>query len=321
MQTPEAQGGGLRVVYVTMVYGRMNRYIESWAARCRLLGVTNLVMATLDAEAYALCTEHHGQQCVRGGISALNKYTLLLIALQMGIDVMWLDFDVFLVRHPGAALAAAVSPGYDLLMGYDFESDCLCNGFFYIRSRPSTVNWLFQLLRWLYDHPFEHDQRAIGAFLNYTEKVAATPEEMPAVPRWHVFDVDSTFINFGSWLGGYEELVLVHFVDGSAFSLYGRSDSDPSIPESKLKGMRAFAEGADQEESPMDAFYRPGVAALPAEELWEVQPHLKLLLDGKRKPKPLQRQACGILPSVETASTGYGWLAEHGAKAVPPEMQ
>ncbi|CAE8642975.1 unnamed protein product, partial [Polarella glacialis] len=188
MQTPDAQGGGLQVVYVTMVYGRMNRYIESWAARCRLLGVTNLVMATLDAEAYALCTEHHGQQCVRGGISALNKYTLLLIALQMGIDVMWLDFDVFLVRHPGAALAAAVSPGYDLLMGYDFESDCLCNGFFYIRSRPSTVNWLFQLLRWLYDHPFEHDQRAIGAFLNYTEKVAATPEEMPAVPRWHVFD-------------------------------------------------------------------------------------------------------------------------------------
>lgn len=39
---------------------------------------------------------------------------------------MWLDFDIFLVRHPTKALQQA-SQGYDLLMGYDLESDCLCN--------------------------------------------------------------------------------------------------------------------------------------------------------------------------------------------------
>ncbi|CAE7595411.1 unnamed protein product, partial [Symbiodinium necroappetens] len=100
---------------------------------------------------------------------------------------MWLDFDIFLVRHPTSAITRAVQD-YELLMGYDLDSDCLCNGFFYIRARPRTHRWLFELVRWLYDHPYEHDQRAMGAFLNYTEKISADLEELPAIPSWHVFD-------------------------------------------------------------------------------------------------------------------------------------
>ena len=34
------------------------------------------------------------------------------------------------------------------------------------------VNWLRELTVWLYNHPYEHDQRAMSAFLNYTEKVS-----------------------------------------------------------------------------------------------------------------------------------------------------
>ncbi|CAK9115389.1 unnamed protein product [Durusdinium trenchii] len=120
-----------RLVYVTMVYGSMNRFIAGWASRAKLLQLRNLVLATLDSTAYELCLQHHGL-CVRGQVSVLNKYTLLLVALQLGFDVMWLDFDIFLVRHPTKALQQA-SQGYDLLMGYDLESDCLCNGFFFIR--------------------------------------------------------------------------------------------------------------------------------------------------------------------------------------------
>eukprot|EP00933_Yihiella_yeosuensis_P007190 TRINITY_DN112119_c0_g1_i1.p1 TRINITY_DN112119_c0_g1~~TRINITY_DN112119_c0_g1_i1.p1 ORF type:complete len:478 (-),score=60.81 TRINITY_DN112119_c0_g1_i1:240-1616(-) len=316
--------GGLRMAYVTMVYGRMNRYIKGWSERLKTLGVTNLVMATLDDEAYSLCSTFHGSQCIRGSISVLNKYTILLIALQLGIDVMWLDFDIFLVRNPGQAIAKATE-GYDLLMGYDFDSDCLCNGFFFIRARPETHRWLFELLRWLYDNPYEHDQRAISAFLNYTEKISAKAEDLPPVPRWHVFDVDNTFINIGSWLGNYEELQLVHFVDGSAFSLYGRESWDASVTEVKKKRLEAESKGLaaslKSDESAMDLFYRDEVASLPPDKLWDEAPYLRQRLDATKKPRPVKRQKCSILPNIATAHPGYGWLTEFGARATPPWAQ
>jgi len=279
-------------------------------------------MATLDEEAFALCSQHHGAQCVRGSISVLNKYTLLLIALQLGIDVMWLDFDIFLVRDPSAAIDRAVE-GNDIVMGYDYDSDCICNGYFFLRARPEAHRWLFWLVRWLYDHPYEHDQRAISALLNYTERVAAEPHELPPVPRWNAFDVDNEFINFPSWEGRYEDLQMVHFVDGSAFSLYGRASWDPSIPEAKrqsadLRERTTFPEDAGAELTPMEAFYRPGGAAgVPPEDLWAAAPELRRLLDARRKPKPKVRQRCGILPMVASAHSGYGWLA--GNTAPRPE--
>jgi len=311
--------GGRRFAYVTMVYGRMNRFIEGWALRLRTLGVRSLVMATLDEEAYALCTQHHGAQCVRGSISVLNKYTLLLIALQLGIDVMWLDFDIFLVRDPSAAIDRATK-GNDVVIGYDYSSDCLCNGFFFLRARPGAHLWLFHLLRWLYDHPYEHDQRAISAFLNYTERIAAEPRELPPVPRWNAFDVDNEFVNWNAWEGRYEELQLVHFVDGSAFSLYGRPSWDPSIPEAKRRSAELgegsvlqevqSAGAAGAELSPMEAFYRPGGAAgASPEDLWAADPQLRRLMDAQRRPRPKVRQRCGILPMVQSAHSGYGWLA------------
>lgn len=301
-----------------MVYGHMNRFIEGWALRLRTLGVRNLVMATLDEEAYALCSEHHGAQCVRGSISVLNKYTLLLIALQIGIDVMWLDFDIFLVRDPSDAVDRAVE-GHDIVIGYDYDSDCICNGFFFLRARPAAHRWLWELMRWLYDHPYEHDQRAISAFLNYTERIAAGPGRLPPVPPWNAFDPDNEFVNWNSWEGRYEKLQLVHFVDGSAFSLYGRPSWDPSIPEAKRRSAERREgielpeeEGAEApaQQTPMEAFYgAAGAVSAAPEDLWAVAPELRRLLDAQRKPKPKVRQRCGILPGVMSAHSGYGWLA------------
>eukprot|EP00927_Polykrikos_kofoidii_P018837 TRINITY_DN18779_c0_g1_i2.p1 TRINITY_DN18779_c0_g1~~TRINITY_DN18779_c0_g1_i2.p1 ORF type:complete len:732 (+),score=68.42 TRINITY_DN18779_c0_g1_i2:284-2479(+) len=313
-------GGGPdaeRLVYVTMVYGRFNRFIPGWAARSRLLGLGNLVIAVLDLEASAICRAHHDPRlCVKLRIDVLNKYTLLLVALQLGIDVMWLDFDIFLVRNPGPAIAAAARrkdgrPNH-VVVGYDYESDCLCNGFFYLRARPAVHRWLFELVRWLFDHPYEHDQRAIAGFLNYTERIAANSQELPPVPRWDVFDVNNIFVNFGSWEGRtYEDLVLVHFVDGSAFSLYGRSASDPSVPQAKLEQIFFEQSGAPAEDlaGPMEAFYKESAVAAAPEEIWDKVPALRRLMDSKRVPFPAKKQPCGILPGVHSAHEGYGWIS------------
>lgn len=299
-----------RLVYVTMVYGAMNRFIAGWARRMKVLAVKTLIMATLDAEAYNLCSEHHGL-CVRGAISVLNKYTLLLVALQLGFDVMWFDFDIFVVQHPTNAIQKA-SEGYDLLMGYDLDSDCLCNGFFFIRANEKTHRWLFEMVRWLYNHPYEHDQRAMGAFLNYTERISLDAQDLPPIPRWHVFNEENAFINFGPWLGNFDELVLVHFVDGSAFSLYGRPNTDPSIPLEKVA-----SKTQETASSVMEDFYQPEVVQMSPSEL----PHSAVgqRLTARQRPKPQKKQKCGILPQVVSAHPGYGWLAEEGSRAVPPE--
>ena len=52
-----------------------------------------------------------------------------------------------------------VAPYYELLIGYAFASDCICNGFFHFKATPRVVKWLQELLIWLYNHPYEHDQR------------------------------------------------------------------------------------------------------------------------------------------------------------------
>ena len=64
----------------------------------------------------------------------------------------------------------------DIIMGYSFLSDCLCDGFFYLKATPAVVEWTRFLLVWLYQHPYEHDQRAMSALLNYTEKVSLSEE-------------------------------------------------------------------------------------------------------------------------------------------------
>lgn len=298
-----------RLVYVTMVYGRFNQYISGWARRLRTISLPNLVMMTLDGEAHSLCGQHHPGRCVQGNINVLNKYTLLLIALQVGIDVVWLDFDIFLIRNPSDAIHKATE-GFDLVMGYDYMSDCICNGFFFLRSRPLVHSWLFEMVRWLYDHPYEHDQRAISAFLNYTEKIAAKSEDLPQQPRWFVFDVNNAFINFDSWEGKFDELQFIHFVDGSAFSLYGRKGWDPSIPATQRRVALDEGDGSDQ--TAMDLFYQPEPITTDPESFWSDLPDLRKLMEMRSKPRPLKKQKCGILPHVQSAHPGYGWLIEAG---------
>eukprot|EP00971_Amphidinium_carterae_P016808 331735-Amphidinium_carterae.1 len=61
----------------------------------------------------------------------------------------------------------------------------------------------------------------------------------------------------------------------------------------------------------MDAFYGDPVAidAAPA-AFWEKAPKLRQLMESQVRPPPVERQACGILPEVQTAHHGLGFIAE-----------
>ncbi|CAD7951954.1 unnamed protein product [Amoebophrya sp. A120] len=462
---------GRRLLYVSFVYGKYKKYIAGWTRRLKALRMTNFLFYCLDWDTYAECERVGDREfrspsssssesswsstgnnilvspprprCAIGEtISSLNKFTIVLTALQLGFDVFWVDLDAYLVQDPtedvyatlelgmktassalnedshkdddfdfskrykdwaqrsdvglyplhgdayslltlegmkndanteraGRAAAALSSSStgtngrsrkcpaagaggrttnrnrpdksttrrsqqmkkttenesetmqgdlsakskiqrgitrnsraepFEMLISYSFISDCICNGFFFMKSTPRMEEWMKQLIIWLYHHPYEHDQRAMSAFLNYTEKVAfpkhveedlhgssgaetigdgdnlgqvddagestfcseqgddevvekmavneetgadePPPEETPSaatknkqhlwyppeVPHWFVFEPNNKYVNWPYWTGKMDEILLIHFLDGSAYSLYGRGDWDASIP-------------------------------------------------------------------------------------------
>ena len=101
LQTALSRSGASRMVYVTMVYGNFNKYIHGWARRLKRIGVKNLVMAALDAEAYQLCREHHGEElsdpfCLD---RQYYSYTMLLYAMPL-----------LVARYPQESEAACLRP-------------------------------------------------------------------------------------------------------------------------------------------------------------------------------------------------------------------
>jgi len=410
-----------RFLYVTFVYGKYKQYLKGWIRRLAYLGIRNMLFYSLDQDSYEEClkwtsyyikdtdsseSEHRDQvQCLRGStISALSKFTICLVALQLGFDVMWLDMDIFLLKdptnrilelsrgkdwndqdttklkleevedkekdffrrdwHDRASMISAplygdefsyltasgeeeyaekieledklvesgdipdddtinlidskskTAPPFEFLISYSFSSDCICNGFFYLKSTKTVVNWMFHLIAWLYQHPYEHDQRAMSAFLNYTEKVSLPKNgtvgyDTPKIPHWFVFDTDNAFVNWPEWTGNFEKIYILHFLDGAAYSLYGRGEWDPSIPYERSQfGRRNETDEQPEEIDPsrslMDVFYQnPAVEKNNKDQL--TKPLKKMIMDS-RSDDVVERQHCGILPNVGSAYEGKGWV-------------
>ncbi|OLP87705.1 hypothetical protein AK812_SmicGene31060 [Symbiodinium microadriaticum] len=102
----------------------------------------------------------------------------------------------------------------------------------------------------------------------------------------------------------------------SAPAATAAASTDASSHNAPAASTRRWQKGAS---STMDSFYRPEVASLPPAELWLRAPEVSALLQQRVVPKPGQKQKCGILPMVVSAHSGYGWLAEHGSRSLPPE--
>ncbi|CAD7922901.1 unnamed protein product [Amoebophrya sp. A25] len=470
-----------RFAYMSFVYGKYRKYLRGWVKRLHFLGMQDaMLFLCLDRDTLLECEKQNAElgypgRCAEGeSISSLNKFTIVLLALQLGIDVFWLDLDLFLVQDPsdsvlaltrgggdgdiddkwdfsikyadwkqrtdvglyplhGDALSALTEEGrrsgwyqsawkelrqknsgmemlvhhnhkdaaapsrdppYEMLISYAFESDCICNGFFFLKSTPTMTRWLWELLVWLYQHPYEHDQRAMSAFLNYTEKVsfpahnpnlggerengngyAAPGDESqsgeqgqgaqegkpknhvsevdhvwhpPPVPRWFVFEPHNHFVNWPGWTGSLDEIKLIHFLDGAAYSLYGRGDWDASIPENRRsiaeeisaaassatastkqdKGTvvrddelpqklpQVLVETQDASASVLDIFYQEEVEREEgSSSLTKLQK--TMIMEQRRESVPLERQKCGILPNVDSAHKGIGWVDAEVRKRYP----
>lgn len=67
----------------------------------------------------------------------------------------------------------------------------------YFKSSPNTVLWLVDVLHWMYEHPYEHDQKCFSAYLNYTEPVTMDWADLPRsgpLPHWDTLDPVRQFV-------------------------------------------------------------------------------------------------------------------------------
>eukprot|EP00392_Amoebophrya_sp_AT5.2_P005082 g5091.t1 len=220
----QAQGNGARFavhpspgfVYATMVYGATFRvYLPSWIHRWRevLNGRHNFLIFTMDAESFAVCKSLH-VGCVGGGTPGImQKFTIPWVLARNDVDVVWVDFDVFPMRDPTYAILEHQNRNnYEILISSDrdfanlrktateknlFASPCICNGIVYFKSSPNTVLWLVDVLHWMYEHPYEHDQKCFSAYLNYTEPVTMDWADLPRsgpLPHWDTLDPVRQFV-------------------------------------------------------------------------------------------------------------------------------
>jgi len=221
-----AAEGDVRLAYATMAYGpRFAPYVGRFIERGRALGLGDvLVVFCLDVAALEECRAASGI-CIRGTPSILNKFTLPLILLQHGLDVMWLDLDVFLFQSPTPhVLKQQRSGDYELLISGAFAVDCVCSGVVFFRAVPRTRKWLEELLVWMYEHPYEHDQKAVSAFLRAGERVAfdeALPVRPEEAPRWAFLDPETQFVSarhvdVAGWTGDPDDIVAFHMLHGDS---------------------------------------------------------------------------------------------------------
>eukprot|EP00747_Dinoflagellata_sp_TGD_P020911 gnl/TRDRNA2_/TRDRNA2_128139_c1_seq1.p1 gnl/TRDRNA2_/TRDRNA2_128139_c1~~gnl/TRDRNA2_/TRDRNA2_128139_c1_seq1.p1 ORF type:complete len:239 (-),score=14.12 gnl/TRDRNA2_/TRDRNA2_128139_c1_seq1:40-756(-) len=154
-----------------------------------------------------------------------GRFTLPLAILSRGLDVMWLDLDVFLFQSPTPYLVRQVQAGgYELLVSGTFTLDCVNSGVVFYRSTVRTGDWLGRLLSWMYEHPYEHDQKAFSAFLRAGERVAFE-HELPLgeehMPLWGYLDPGTEFVSAwhvddAGWTGDPDKIVAFHLLHGDS---------------------------------------------------------------------------------------------------------
>lgn len=234
--------------YATMAYGAsFTRYMEPFVRRFKeVVGKDNLVIFTMqDGTAQAECTRVNGAGCIPGNLPGImNKFTIPWLLVLHGVDVVWVDFDVYFFQNPTPYLLEHQNfQNAEILITGSFATHCICSGIVYFRATEGVRAWLVDVLHWMYDHPYEHDQKCFAAWLDHTERVnldAKLPrsrvlsEDTPfshhppsdtktkKVPQWGILEsvtqfVTAAVVEGNGWMGAsWRDVVLFHFLHGDS---------------------------------------------------------------------------------------------------------
>jgi len=253
---------------------------------------------TLDTEAYVECVRLQGTPgCVYAPTQTImHKFMLPLVLVRLGVPVIWLDFDVFLVGPDPTPriLEHAESGPYDILVSGSFETPCICSGIYYLRAVPIVESWLLRATHWMYEHPYEHDQRTFAAFLDAGERIATfAPLPDEEIPRWDTLDAGTEFVTAAvldgnGWIGDESQMLMFHFLNGESDG-WASASSDISG-----NWMRIFADGRDM----LDVFFTQEEDLYTSNKSAFEHPVLRaILMESKKSQRRMDRmnETCGVL--------------------------
>ena len=145
------------------------------------------------------------------GDLTFTKYRWVPVLLSAQFDVMWLDFDVFLVRDPVERIAEleaeAPDPGrgredepepYDLYVTEHLDGRCLNAGIFFVRWSSATLQFFLEFVKWLGYHVFADNQNGFDAFLGHSITESFVPPTLPRL-RYTTLDVAREFLTLEGW--------------------------------------------------------------------------------------------------------------------------
>lgn len=226
-------------------------------------------------------------------------YSLVLAAVITGIDAVYLDADVLLLRNPVPRLYSLLessSRGYvhdemysqgdrlseeeirqcrpsgrvDLVVAEHFHAKCLNSGLFYASATAATARWLRRFFEWGHVWPLAQEQNVFDASLGHSaseEPFGHFPSDRQGCPdvTYRLMDVSQDFlISTGGgkrqpWWEGSANSTSIHFVS----------------PEWKPVASRLFSEWAASE--------KRGLAA---------EADLRLVVEKFRGTRPIKRGLC-----------------------------
>eukprot|EP00928_Gymnodinium_smaydae_P034368 TRINITY_DN24372_c0_g1_i1.p1 TRINITY_DN24372_c0_g1~~TRINITY_DN24372_c0_g1_i1.p1 ORF type:complete len:687 (-),score=118.37 TRINITY_DN24372_c0_g1_i1:167-2227(-) len=217
--------GGRRLVYVVLLYGaswagileRLARRFKQLALPHPLLAISIGVEASEACQSIAkLTSETAGERLLcwtPGSKSQVHRFTAIHALLHLGIDVIYMDMDTFMLRDPTPRILAAAE-GYDALFASHADGDCINIGVFYLRASGDTAVWFSQFVAWYHDHPFEVDQRGLHVFLGLPAqqlRIAYPPPDLVKIRGGILDDVNEVVIGDVGWYGNMSRMLIFHW--------------------------------------------------------------------------------------------------------------
>mmetsp|Transcript_108258 Transcript_108258/g.171114 ORF Transcript_108258/g.171114 Transcript_108258/m.171114 type:complete len:678 (+) Transcript_108258:62-2095(+) len=291
-----ADGTRQRLTYVVLLYGNgWARLLERLAVRLhhQLKVLFPVLVVAIGVDAAEACeklsAEHHGESltqrviCWTPGVqSQVHRFTIVNGLLHMGIDVIYVDMDTFMVQDPTPRILAQAE-GRDALFARHADADCINIGVFFLRAGRRTAIWMSQFLAWYHDYPYEVDQRGLHVFLKLPAeklKVGYPPKDLVDVRSAVLEDVNEIVIGDVGWHGMYSRMLIFHWCH-RPLAL-------------KVEEIRDAYDAADALENfgiPVSLALEVVLGAIP-ENAWEKVLRLKSIFENYRKDAPPERTPC-----------------------------
>jgi len=231
-------GASLGLTYLTMGFGPIDGlWLRGFLGRALDAGLPRLIFVTPDRAWLLVCEELVRERDAAQRILCMRVFThfarpydlnneakfhLFPILLSLGVDVVWLDIDIFVFKDPTRRLLEQrgqdpANPK-DVLVTDHFDEHCLNHGVFTVRASDRSLLWMLEYIKWLQWYPYGHDQNGWDAFLGHSIVEPQLPDNLRSNPAinvsYGILNTELEYVTLTGWAGArhqWRRALLLHF--------------------------------------------------------------------------------------------------------------